>query len=329
MSENQAELSFSSPPSADAWADFLIATRPGMTAERHALWRATLAAGSVEPVAYLGLTPKRREKVAPLPEGAEKSLEQRLPEWRRLTHRGGVGEELWLVRPDDDGWPAEALDPLGRNAPRHLLGWGNQGLLASALVGIVGSRAAPPDMLQTAEILARSLVELGMGIVSGGARGVDETAHRTSLGNGGSTVFALPEGLLISPQFETRADLDPARVCLVSAVWPWQRWSTAEALARNRVIVALGQALVVVAAESKSGSLMTGRTALDLERPLLVVDPPEITVHNAGNRILIQLGGTPLSVTEGHAPNDLRQALGLAAAPRPRPGDLFEGVDHE
>jgi DNA processing protein len=321
---SDAETHRQTAPTPEAWAEFLIATLPGMTPERRAMWRATLAAANVTPIAYLDLPAKKREKTAPLPESAADALDKRFSEYRRLTHEGGVGEDLWLIEPGDVGWPRDAMGDLGVEAPERVVGWGNRALLKTSLAGVVGSREAPPEALQIAEILSRSLVELEFGIVSGGARGIDEVAHRTALHSGGSTVFVLPEGLLTSPQFESRADLDPDRVCLVSSVWPFRRWSTPEALARNRVIAALAKALIVVAAENRSGSLMTGMTALALERPTLAVVHEEVTVHSAGNRVLIQRGATALRVSEGHAPNELRSALGLAAAPKPKTGDLFD-----
>jgi predicted Rossmann fold nucleotide-binding protein DprA/Smf involved in DNA uptake len=313
----------------DTWSEFLVHTLPGVAPDREVLWRATLDAAQMLPSEYLGLSQRRRQRVAPLPDVALTALERRLPDWQRLQAPAGAGEDLWLLHAGAEYWPAKALDCLGGRAPDYLVGWGNPSLLTSSLVAVVGSRDAPPGAVQQAEIIARSLVELGFGVISGGARGIDESAHRGALGGGGATVFMLAEGLAIAPEFQTRADLDPDRVCLLSCVWPFQRWTTTEALARNRVIVALAQGVVVVAAKMSGGSLMTGETALDLERPTLALDHGEVTVHTAGNRRLMQRGATPLradAFTEGHAPDELRTALGLAAAPKPRTGDLFEGL---
>lgn len=311
------------------WATFLVRTLPGVSAERHAVWRATLAAERLTPSAWLRLPPSRRKRVAPLPDSAQTALERRLPEWKRLTADGGLGEALWLLCAADHAWPGDALACLAERAPDWLVGWGNAGILRSPLAAVVGSREATPEALQQAEIVARSLVELGMGVISGGAPGVDQVAHRAALRGGGSTVAVLAEGLAVSADFTDREGLDPGRTCLVSAVWPFQRWTTAEALARNRVVVALAQAVIVVAAQSRGGSLMTGETALALGKPTLTVAPEEVTVHTAGNRRLLQRGAVGLSAaafTAGHAPAELRQALRRAAVPRPGTGDLFEDI---
>lgn len=310
----------------DAWADFLILTLPGVNAQRHSLWRATLAASDVTATDWLALTTKRRQKIAPLPTQAEEQLERRLPQWRAVIRSGGMSEQLWLMGPQDDDWPTSAMNALERTAPHRLTGWGNRALINNPLVAVVGSRDATPEALQITEILSRSLCELGMGVVSGGARGVDQTAQSTALRAGGNTVYALPEGLAVSEYFEECEAMDPERVCLLSSEWPWQRWNAISALARNRVIVALSQAVIVIAAHSTGGSLMTGQTSLDLRRPTLVIDHGEVTVHTAGNRMLIQGGATPMKAEqflEGHAPSAIREALGLASAPKPETGDLF------
>ena len=72
--------------------------------------------------------------------------------------------------------------------------------------------------------------------------------------------------------------------------------------------------------------MATGLAALEMDRPTLAVDHGRITVHTAGNHRLIQAGATPLpheSFASGHAPDQLREALGLAKRPRPEPDDLF------
>jgi DNA processing protein len=311
-------------PTDNRWAEFLLETLPGMNPASVGLLRATLAAAEVDLRAWLDLSPKRRAKVAPLPDLAERALPGRLDDLRRLEAAGAI--DLWLLREGDPGWPMDALAALGEEAPGWLVGWGNASLLAEEMVAVVGSREATEESLQVAEILARALVEIDRTVLSGGARGIDQTAHQAALVDGGKTVFALPEGLAQARDFGMRHDVDAQRVAMISMLWPFQRWSTPEAHARNRLIAALAQAVIVVAAKSKGGSVATGMAALEMDRPTLAVDHGKVTVHTAGNHRLLQAGAIALSheaFATGHAPNQLREALGLAKRTRPEPRDLF------
>lgn len=310
------------------WLDFMLETLPGMTPAAVGLLRATLAAEEVAPRQWLSLPPKRRAKIAPLPESAERALPGRVDELRRLEENADWN--LWLATEADEDWPAQALERLGDEAPRWLVGWGNRGLLGEQMVAVVGSREATEESLQVTEILTRALVEVGMVVLSGGARGVDQTAHQVALADGGSTVHALPEGLVQARAFGLRHEVDERRVAMLSTLWPFQRWSTAEAHGRNRLMAALAQAVIVVAAKSKGGSVATGMAALEMDRPTLTVDHGRITVHTAGNHRLLQAGATPMShgaFASGHAPDHLREALGLAKRPRPEARDLFGDLE--
>ncbi len=310
------------------WTDFLLRTLPSVTPERFALWRATLAALRLRPSRWLRLPAPRRRRLAPLPGRAAAALEWRLPQWRHLGEPNSVAADLWLLGRDEPQWP-DTFDTLGHTAPDWLIGWGDTALLTSPLVAVVGSRRITPEVEMLTANLVRAIADLGFGVVSGGADGVDTAAHRAALDSGGRTVFVLPEGLAQSAKFEARDRHDPERVCLVSATWPWQEWSTVAALARNRLIAALARAVIVVVARGKGGSLMTGETALRFNRPLLVLDHGTVGEHTAGNRLLLQRGATPLStaaIAEGNAASALREALARAASPPPQSADLFDGL---
>src|SRR5688500_898412 len=113
--------------SADDWALFLASTLPGMNQARTALWRATLQASKITPTDYMNMTPRRRQRAAPLPDSALTALERRLPEWKRLNTTA-LGEQLWLMRPSDPDWPSERLGVLDDQVPHALVGWGSRAL---------------------------------------------------------------------------------------------------------------------------------------------------------------------------------------------------------
>jgi DNA processing protein len=76
-------------------------------------------------------------------------------------------------------------------------------------------------------------------------------------------------------------------VLVVSQFSPSRPWSAANAMARNTVIIGLSLALVVVEAGDKGGTLAAGTKALQLNKPVLVL---EFTPNPRGNAELIQRG---------------------------------------
>ena len=65
----------------------------------------------------------------------------------------------------------------------------------SRLVAIVGTRDASPYGMRVADELARAFASVGIGIVSGLARGIDSAAHRGALEGAGDTIAVLGTGV--------------------------------------------------------------------------------------------------------------------------------------
>lgn len=143
-------------------------------------------------------------------------------------------------------------------------------------VAVVGARAATRAGLEAAWAFGHALAQAGRAVISGGALGIDASAHRGALAARGagtvavlgsgldrlyptrnrplfSEIAAAPGGAVVSP-FEDAAPPRPGRF-----------------LARNRVIAALADATVVVEAGTRSGALATARAARELGRLVLAV----------------------------------------------------------
>jgi DNA processing protein len=197
-----------------------------------------------------------------------------------------------LIIPSDPEWP-DRLTQLGDAQPYALWLRGaatDLGGLCHRSVAIVGSRAATGYGSYVAAELAASLAASGWTVISGGAYGVDGSAHRGALGPDGLTIAVMACGV-DRPYPAGHADL-LNRVAATGAViseWPPGRQvGRLRFLVRNRVIAALAQGTVVVEAGRRSGALNTARHARDLGRILMAVPGPVTSDLSAGCHSIIR-----------------------------------------
>ena len=223
---------------------------------------------------------------------------------------------LCLGAPDYPDWLAKISD-----APPLLWAIGDAKLLARPIIALVGARNASSLGTRMARMLAHDLGAEGFVVVSGLARGVDTAAHLASLKTG--TIAVMAGGVdVIYPSENTNLGLDIAHQGLRLSEQPMRTPPQARHFpSRNRIISGLAQAVVVVEAAAKSGSLITARDALDQGRDVLAVPGHPFDARAAGCNMLIQ-DGAQLVRNAG----DVIAALPIQpAAPAPQP-DLLAGL---
>ena len=99
---------------------------------------------------------------------------------------------LWLIKRADPAYPTRLKRRLRRESPPILFrGCGNQSLLQQGPLAVVGSRNAKEEDLDFARRLGEDPANQDISIVSGGARGVDQTVMHGALERGGSVVGVL------------------------------------------------------------------------------------------------------------------------------------------
>src|SRR5258708_17033936 len=84
-----------------------------------------------------------------------------------------------------DGDQINVFLSAGLDPAMPLFSAGDPALLSRPCVSIVGSRNATPDGRARASRLSRELVERGIVVISGLARGIDSAAHLSALESGG------------------------------------------------------------------------------------------------------------------------------------------------
>ncbi len=196
---------------------------------------------------------------------------------------------------DDETYPQRLIKVLGDNAPENLYVWGNLDLLNKPAVGFCGSRNVTDKGLNITADVTKQIAALDWVAVSGHARGVDATAHRVALENNAGTIIVLPEGL---DNFKLRPELKKIAKkenLLVISEFPLDAgWAVGRAMQRNRTIIGLSNAMVLVESRDKGGTFDAGKKALKYNHPLFVVDFQEMENSNAGNQYFIQRGAERL-----------------------------------
>lgn len=167
------------------------------------------------------------------------------------------------------------LTPGGLPGRLEALGWKRsihvQGTLPGAqpAVAIIGARAATTIGMGRAHAIAKHLAERGVHVVSGGALGIDGAAHRGALAGGGTTTVVLGSGVDVpyplrhAPLF---AEILARGGALVSQLPDGTGPRPSTFVQRNPLIAALADAVIVIEADERSGSLSTARAAIKLGR---------------------------------------------------------------
>jgi DNA processing protein len=166
---------------------------------------------------------------------------------------------LQVLSPFDQAYPQRLTSRLGTAAPPILYTAGPPALLAGPAVAVVGSRDIGDEGAGVARRAARLLAGHGRTLVSGGAKGVDQLAMDAAAEAGGPVVGVLADSLtrrLRDP--DLRRAIGREEVCLVTPYKPTAGFSVASAMSRNKIIYALAEVTLVVAADAERGGTWEG-----------------------------------------------------------------------
>ncbi|MGQ9591991.1 MAG: DNA-processing protein DprA [Planctomycetota bacterium] len=163
-------------------------------------------------------------------------------------------------------------------------------------VGIVGSRRPTRYASVQARTFSAGLARRGFAIVSGLALGVDGEAHRACLDAGGRTVAVLGSGMdrIYPPEHRAlaRRILESGDGALVGELPFGAPPLGFHFPMRNRILSGLSDAVLVVEAGARSGSLVTARHALEQGKAVYAV-PGRISPEALGGLRLIADGAIP------------------------------------
>jgi DNA processing protein len=245
---------------------------------------------------------------------------------------------LALLCPDDPAYPVllrtipdppAVLYVKGTLEPRDL-----------NAVAIVGSRKCSYYGREQAERFGALLAGAGVTVISGGARGIDSSAHRGALSHPhGRTIAVLGSGIDVPypPEnaglFEQIGERGAGRGAVLSE-YPLGTPPVAENFPRrNRIVSGMSRGVLVIEADERSGALITARQACDDHgRPVFALPGRVDNPLSQGPHQLIRDGATLCARLEdildnlGPFPQEAMEpgSEPAAAAATPTAAELFD-----
>ncbi len=230
-----------------------------------------------------------------------------------------------FARDDEDTMPllpknVGSITILDENYPRSLLRLhkppivlfykGNINLLRRCRkkVAIVGTRRASSYGVSVAEKISTLLASCGVCVVSGLARGIDVASHRNIVDKG-VTIAVLGNGVDVYYPYSNR-DIQKKiaeKGLLISEYPPAARGSKWSFVARNRIIAALSDLVIVVESPLRGGSIHTAEFALELGIPVAAVPGDIFRASSQGTNRLIADGALVIT-----SPGDVISMLGIS-----------------
>jgi len=218
------------------------------------------------------------------------------------TFSGKSGKAVTIL---DENYPARLLRL--SKPPIVLFYKGNLSLLEKPLVAIVGTRRASSYGIEVASYLASEVTKKGVAVVSGLARGIDAAAHSAISPN--MAVAVLGNGYdVFYPSSSRELQRKIAEYGLLLSEYPpatsGTKWSY---VARDRIIAALADMVIVVESPHKGGALHTARFALEMGTPVGAV-PGDIFRNQAvGSNELLKDGAYVIT-----SPEDILDVIGVS-----------------
>lgn len=200
---------------------------------------------------------------------------------------------MYKIIPNDSSTFPQQLLTL-KNNPKELYCFGNELILNSKAIAVVGSRHFSDYGRNVVLSLVAELASLDFTIVSGLAQGIDTFSHQICLKLSKQTIGVLGFGINYLKDFENvglcEQIIEENLGAIVSPFSPQQKPEKWTFISRNKVIAGMSVATLVIEAVAKSGTFHTVDASLELSRPVFAV-PGSIFSHNSkGVHKLIKQG---------------------------------------
>jgi DNA processing protein len=162
----------------------------------------------------------------------------------------------------------------------------------SRAVAVVGARNPTRYGIEITEQISRRLVQAGITLVSGLARGIDTACHQTAIQEEGRTIGVLGCGIDVSYPKENKKLIQEMSQygAVISEFRPGIPPLATNFYRRNRIVSGLAKGVLVVEAARNSGSLITANHAVDQNRDVFAVPGNLMNPRSQGCHHLIKQG---------------------------------------
>lgn len=254
--------------------------------------------------------------------------------WHEIASGGGTAGRRAAALDVDALWQRHVTAGIGVSAPGRasfpsafdddpepppvLFHRGDLDVLSGPRVAIVGTRRCTRYGRDVALELGEALGAAGVSVVSGLALGIDAAAHQGALRTEAPPVAVVGSGLDVVYPRANRALWSAVEAAgLVLSETPLGGAPVAWRFpARNRLIAALADVVVVVESHDHGGSLSTVAEAARRDRPVMAVPGPIRSRASAGCNRLLADGCAPVCDVD-----DVLVALGFSPGRRRRAGE--------
>jgi DNA processing protein len=232
--------------------------------------------------------------------------------------RAGVQALIW----HDERYPALLRESFDRPPVLYVRGTIEE--QDDVAIAVVGTRRLSVYGQQATETITTELVQAGLTIVSGLARGADAVAHRAVLRAGGRTIGVLACGVdIVYPAAHEQLARQMIEAGAVVSELPLGTRPQKDLFPRrNRIIAGLSLGVLVTEGATDSGALLTAKLAADDNRDVFAVPGSIFSPASKGTNWLIQQGA---KLTQSAA--DVLPELNLATQSAPQV-ELAAAVPH-
>ena len=195
-----------------------------------------------------------------------------------------------IIFHEDDLYPSSLREI--HEPPDYIYALGNIESLRSKKIAVVGSRKGSPYGRAALKRIIPDLCRGGLVIVSGMAYGIDTMAHQITIRQKGRTIGVNAGGLLHLYPAGNKGLIHQItnHGCVISE-FPLDTVPRPFYFPiRNRIISGISQAILVVEAAMKSGSLITARLGLEQNRDIFAIPGKIDSILSEGPNYLIQQG---------------------------------------
>ncbi len=214
--------------------------------------------------------------------GRRHSLALAVEKWQRAN--------IWIVAQDDREYPKRVIDRMDRKSAPVLFGCGNKEMLNAEGLAVVGSRNASKEDLDYAGQIGAKAAAENIAIISGCARGIDESSMLGALHADGKAIGILPDNLFkAATTSKWREGLLDNRLTLISPFYPEAGFSVGNAMQRNKYIYCLAKSALVVHSGKKGGTMSGAKD--NIHNKWITLWIKRTSDGNAGNEYLKQIGG--------------------------------------